>query len=238
MPTELPTLSARLPLAGDACERADAARNRTRILAAAERLIEERGIEAVSMEAIAMAAGVGKGTLFRRFGDRAGLVYALLDSRERALQERMIRGEPPLGPGAPPVDRIVAFGHRLLQHLDAVGDLLLDAADTASATRPSMLRFAGGVAVPDIAEDAYSLRLVSSRKLYDLGTLVQHSPHLAPLAADIHLYMRRVRGLSLERLAAGYEQLVRAVLGGGEHRAPELVVEQGALGREAAAEPA
>ena len=229
MPTELPTLSARLPLAGDACERADAARNRTRILAAAERLIEERGIEAVSMEAIAMAAGVGKGTLFRRFGDRAGLVYALLDSRERALQERTIRGEPPLGPGAPPVDRIVAFGHRLLQHLDAVGDLLL-----AAETGGPGVRF---------AHDVYAfyrthLLTLVREAAPDADAEYLADVLLAPLAADIHLYMRRVRGLSLERLAAGYEQLVRAVLGGGEHRAPELVVEQGALGREAAAEPA
>src|SRR3954453_24235843 len=92
----LPTIDA------EPCERADAARNRRRILAAAARLFEERGVERTSMEAIASEAGVGKGTLFRRFGDRAGLVHALLDERERAFQEALIRGDAPLGPGAPP----------------------------------------------------------------------------------------------------------------------------------------
>ena len=46
-------------------------------------------------------------------------------------------------------------------------------------------------------EDAYSLRLVSSRKLYDLGTLVQKSPHLASLAAPATLLMHPA---DLERL--------------------------------------
>src|SRR3954467_11600493 len=100
-PQALPTIDA------EPCERADAARNRRRILAAAGRLIEERGVEHVSMDAIAAHAGVGKGTLFRRFGDRSGLVMALLDERTREFQDALIRGAPPLGPGAAPAERIV-----------------------------------------------------------------------------------------------------------------------------------
>ena len=99
-PTELPTAPEQvLPvLGGETCERADAARNRARILAVAARLFDQRGVENVSMDAIAEAAGVGKGTLFRRFGDRAGLAHSLLNERERELQEELIRGDPPLGP--------------------------------------------------------------------------------------------------------------------------------------------
>jgi len=59
-------------------ERADAARNREAILAAAHRLIGERGLAAVCMEDVAAAAGVGKGTVFRRFGDRENLVNAVV----------------------------------------------------------------------------------------------------------------------------------------------------------------
>jgi AcrR family transcriptional regulator len=90
-------------------ERADAARNRERVLAAARRLFAERGVEAVTMDEVARAAGVAKGTVFHRFGDRAGLALALLDEHERALQERILRGPPPLGPGAPPGERLRAF---------------------------------------------------------------------------------------------------------------------------------
>ncbi len=90
-------------------ERSDAARNRERILDAAGRLFAERGIAAVSMDAVAEAAGVGKGTLFRRFGDKAGLAVGLLDERERLLQQRILTGRAPLGPGGQPRDRLRAF---------------------------------------------------------------------------------------------------------------------------------
>jgi AcrR family transcriptional regulator len=95
-------------------ERADAARNRARILEAARRLFAERGVEQVSLEAVAHAAGVSKATLFRRFGDRQSLFLALLDEHERALQERLLRGAPPLGPGAEPLARLHAFADALL----------------------------------------------------------------------------------------------------------------------------
>ncbi|GAA1182873.1 AcrR family transcriptional regulator [Kitasatospora gansuensis] len=100
-------------------ERADAARNRAAVLEAAARLFAEHGVEAVSMDQVAAAAGVGKGTLFRRFGDKSGLAVALLDARERVLQEAVLHGPPPLGPGAPAGERLAAF-------LDAYFDYLLE----------------------------------------------------------------------------------------------------------------
>ncbi|MCX5122112.1 TetR/AcrR family transcriptional regulator [Micromonospora sp. NBC_00362] len=100
-------------------ERADAARNRVVVLDAAARLFAEHGVEAVSMDQVAAAAGVGKGTLFRRFGDKSGLAAALLDTRECVLQEAILRGPPPLGPGAPADARLAAF-------IDAYLDYLLE----------------------------------------------------------------------------------------------------------------
>src|SRR4051812_22992358 len=66
--------------------RADAARNRLRLLEVAAELSAEHGAANVTMEAVAAAAGVGKGTVFRRFGDRAGLMVALLDHHEQQIQ--------------------------------------------------------------------------------------------------------------------------------------------------------
>ncbi len=80
-------------------ERADAARNRERILCAARSLFAERGAGCVSMDDVAAAAGVGKGTLFRRFGSRAALAHAVLSEQESAFQEGFIRGEPPWARG-------------------------------------------------------------------------------------------------------------------------------------------
>ncbi|MEO3928658.1 helix-turn-helix domain-containing protein [Micromonosporaceae bacterium B7E4] len=117
-----------LPLAGQpVAERVDAARNRVRLLDAAARLVRERGAEHVTMEAVANAAGVGKGTVYRRFGDRAGLMFALLDHAERTFQEDFLTGPPPLGPGAPPRERLAAFGVATIRHQIRYLDLYLQA---------------------------------------------------------------------------------------------------------------
>ncbi len=106
-------------------ERADAARNRLRVLAAAERLFAARGVAGVTMDDVAAEAGVGKGTLYRRFGDKGGLAVALLDQRERELQAAVLSGEPPLGPGATPASRIIAFVTAYLDLVASQLDLVL-----------------------------------------------------------------------------------------------------------------
>jgi hypothetical protein len=83
-------------------ERSDAARNRRALLDAAAELIAESGPATLTMEGVARRAGVGKGTVFRRFGSRAGLMLALLDHSEHQLQAAFIAGPPPLGPRADP----------------------------------------------------------------------------------------------------------------------------------------
>lgn len=98
-------------------EQARSARNRASVLEAAARLFAEHGVEAVSMDQVAEAAGVGKGTLYRRFGDKSGLAAALLDARERVLQEAILFGPPPLGPGAAAEERLTAFVDAYLDYL-------------------------------------------------------------------------------------------------------------------------
>jgi len=90
-------------------ERADAARNRAAILRAADDLLAMHDLEHVSMERVAAAAGVGKGTVFHRFGSREGLMRALVEERVHAFIEAFTSGPPPLGPGVPPVERLTAF---------------------------------------------------------------------------------------------------------------------------------
>lgn len=115
--------------------RADAARNRRRVLAAAAKLFAERGVEDVTMDDIAACAGVGKGTLYRRFGDRSGLATALLDEHERALQADILAGPPPLGPGAPPAQRLSAFARAYLEFADNSLDLVLLAETSTPGNR-------------------------------------------------------------------------------------------------------
>ena len=120
------TGSRRLPVLGEpAPERADAARNRRRVLEAAARLHADRGIAGLNMDDVAAAAGVGKGTLYRRFTDKAGLAGALLDDRGRQLHEKLMYGPPPLGPGAPGVERLAAFVTAYVEHTVRSLDLVL-----------------------------------------------------------------------------------------------------------------
>ena len=115
--------------------RADAARNRERILTVASELVSGRGIDQVSMQEIAKGAGVGAGTIYRRFGDRAGLALALLDAETVAFQEELLRGAPPVGPGATADERLRAFGERYVELIDRHAALFLAAEGEAPRDR-------------------------------------------------------------------------------------------------------
>ena len=191
-----------LPVAGNqAHERADAARNRQKILSAAERLIARHGIEHVSMDMVAEEAGVGKGTIFRRFGDRGSLARALLDDRERRFQDEFIRGEPPLGPGAPPAERLRAFGHEMMGILEGHGDLIL-AAELGAYARFKAPPY-----------HVYRVHVMSLLEELDprLDAAYHADSLLAVLAADQYLFLRRERGMSMEQVRAGWDSVVAAV---------------------------
>ncbi|MGZ4303541.1 MAG: TetR/AcrR family transcriptional regulator [Solirubrobacteraceae bacterium] len=183
-------------------ERADAARNREALIDAAKRLLERHGPEGITMDAVACEAGVGKGTLFRRFGDRASLFRALIDDRERAFQEGFIRGPAPLGPGAPVPERLTAFGHAMFELIESHGALLVESTPVSPG-----LWYGHPVYI------TYRTHLVTL-----LNELVgaQRAPYLADvlLAAldpDLVLYQRRVLGLSTVELERGWAQLIASL---------------------------
>ena len=176
-----------LPVAGSPRpERADAARNRERVLDAARRLFAERGADAVTMDEVARAAGVAKGTVFHRFGDRAGLALALLDEHERALQDQILRGPPPLGPGAPPRERLLAFLTALAQLTFEHRDLLL------VVERDSAARYRTG---------AYQAWLQHTVLLLGDDDALRAHVLLAPLAADLVAHLAE-QGVTAAELAA------------------------------------
>lgn len=203
MPADLPLLAELPVVADEPPERADAARNRRRVLAAAERLFARDGVTCTSMDAIAAEAGVGKGTLFRRFGDRASLVRAVLGDRERAFQDAFIRGPAPLGPGADPCDRAVAFGEGVLDLLEAHGELLLDAKFLRSEAR----LHPGPQAVYHV-----HLALLVRAATPDLDAELTADTLLAGLDPQLFLHQRRGREVPLATLKRHWAALVRRLL--------------------------
>jgi AcrR family transcriptional regulator len=182
-------------------ERTDAARNRAAALDAAAALFRQYGVDAVSMDAIAARARIGKGTLFRRFGDKAGLAVALLDERERALQEAILFGPSPLGPAEEsPHVRLRAFVEAYLgyalDHLDVVH--LSETASAGARYRIGAYRFWHRHA---------AILLAQARPGVDADALAHAL--LAPLAAD-HL-RAVVAELGADRVRAAVLDLVDAV---------------------------
>lgn len=197
MPTELPVRDS------EPHERADAARNRRRIVAAAERLFAREGVANVSMDAIAAEAGVGKGTLFRRFGDRASLARTLISEREAGFQDDLIRGAPPLGPGAPPVERLVAFGTGLIRFKAEHSELFC-----AAENGQDGMRLRGS---PYLSYRQHVRMLIEEA---DTGADADYLADvlLAALSAELISYLSGVAAMPLERVERGFENLVRRLL--------------------------
>ncbi|MEV0338776.1 helix-turn-helix domain-containing protein [Nocardia sp. NPDC050713] len=185
-------------------ERADAARNRRAILDATRTLLAEHGAEAVTMDRVAAAAGVGKGTIFHRFGSRAGLLHELVAEPAVALMEAVSSGPPPLGPGAPAAERLLAY-------FAAMADLVIDnielvVAYNAVPPHPRREEFH--------AFWAAHITAMLREARPDLDAEVVGALLLAPLGTE--LASRMVRAGEADRLRAAVHDLVASVL-----RAPQ-----------------
>ena len=115
--------------------RADAVKNHTLILDTAKRLFAEQGVGAVSMTAIAEAAGIGKGTLYRHFENKGEVCLALLDHDQRALQETTFRR---LAAPGDPAGKLRWFLHAVVDFVALNDDMLwtlLSEADPLCNTR-------------------------------------------------------------------------------------------------------
>ncbi|MDA4110348.1 TetR/AcrR family transcriptional regulator [Mycolicibacterium holsaticum] len=183
-------------------ERGDAARNRMLIVDAARRLIAEHGADAISTDDIAAAAGVGKGTLFRRFGSRAGLMIVLLDEDEKAAQAAFLFGPPPLGPGAPPLDRLLAYGRSRLEFVHTHHALMSD------ANRDPQTRFSPPAT---LHHRHVSVLLENADTSGDLDA--QAAALLALLDPDYVHHQLTERGATLESLGDAWESLARKLCG-------------------------
>ncbi|WP_182899549.1 TetR/AcrR family transcriptional regulator [Microbispora sp. H10830] len=189
-----------LPVAGQALpERADAARNRRKILDVTARLIAEQGPEAVTMNAVAHAAGMGVGTVYRRFGDVSRLLFAVLDDGEQRFQEAFMTGPPPLGPGAPPAERLRAFLHTVADRIIEQGEIMR----AAEAASPGA-RYQSGAYLT--MHTHVSVLLREMRPESD-PTVLAHLL-LAPFVPSLFEHLTAERGLTGDQIKAGVDSLL------------------------------
>jgi AcrR family transcriptional regulator len=185
-------------------ERADAARNRARVLAAAERLFAAGEPGRVTMEDIARAAGVGRATLYRRYPDPASIAVALLDEHERALQAELMSGPPPLGPGAPPGDRLAAFYRAMIKLLGRHLHLVLGAETGGRRLATGAYGF----------WRAHVRALLEAAAVPDPDALVDIA--LAPLAPEIYRHQTERRDLPPDQIAGALDLLAHRLCGAAE----------------------
>ena len=189
-------------------ERADAAANRALILKTAERLFAERGVANVCMAEIAEAAGVGKGTLYRRFAGKAELCLALLDSQMSEFQaEALARFRRQTAEGATHLTQLADFLEALVAFTEIHAPLL------SEVERGGLLRVDAPLNVPHFWQfmTVSALLRAAARRgevVADLDLDYVGEALLAPLQIDIFRYQRDARGYSLERIADGLRGLV------------------------------
>ncbi|MFJ1705384.1 TetR/AcrR family transcriptional regulator [Kitasatospora sp. NPDC088346] len=191
-------------------ERADAARNRLKILAAAAEILAAEGPEALTVAEVAQAAGIGVGTVYRRFGDRTGLLLALLDEREREFQAGFMTGPPPLGPDAPAAVRLRAFVLALVDRIQEQHVLQL-LAERSSPTG----RFRGG---PYAVYHAHLVHLLG-RVRPGVEPRFLADALLAALSAEQLQWLREGRGMSGAEIGAAVTDLLDVCCGRPESRA-------------------
>lgn len=193
-PTGLPVLGQ------EPRERRDAARNRALLLETARRLVRDRGPDSVTMDAVAEAAGVGKGTVFRRFGSRAGLMGALVDDLEKEWQAAVMSGPPPLGPGAPPYQRLIAFGRSRID-LTLTHAALIDAAGKARIRSFAAWSFT-----------AMHVRHLLAELEFDGDRWLFATYLLAPLEMETLRQQTDIESMQPEQIHEGWVQLVERIL--------------------------
>lgn len=196
-------------------ERRDAAENRTRILEAARRLFDEHGVAQVNMADIALAAEVGKGTLYRRFANKGELCYALMDDHLADFQDEMIvQMQEMTQRETPKLQQLAVFLNALVHFTEAHVPLLCEVQQIrlqADAQRLQLPHFWQYMTIHGLLQAADAAgELSPGVEIALLADIL-----LAPLSADVYRFMRQIKGYSPEQIGAGLQNVVRG-LGRGE----------------------
>jgi AcrR family transcriptional regulator len=192
-------------------ERRDAAEHRQQVLDAAARLFAERGLQVVTMEEIAQAAGVGKGTLYRRYTDKGQLVLALMGTCVARLQDDLVESQCGADSALDQLDAVLA---RLVGWIEEHTDQLAVLADQAAGDRRGAML--GGPLYQWLHAVVVCLleRADQEGEAWVEDCVYVADALLAALDIDLYLFQRHDRGYSPARILAGLRQLVAGLRAG------------------------
>jgi AcrR family transcriptional regulator len=200
------------PAADAVRERRDAAEHRQRVLAAAACLFAARGVQAVTMDEIARAAGVGKGTLYRRYAHKGLLCLALMESCWHHFQEDAVAELARTAACHAPLAQLTLFLGRLVdwieQHVDWL-DVIADAAPErpGGACRGPIFQWQHRVVAGLLAQASTQGEAAVEDPVYTADVL------LAALDVHLYAYQRRVRGYTPEQIHRGLCRIVEGLRG-------------------------
>lgn len=188
-------------------ERRDAAEHRRHILAVARHLVTQHGVDEVSMHQIAQAAGVGQGTLYRRFAHKGELCMALLAENVAQVQLELRAYLASCSESTPAreqldyvLSRHVAFNEENARLLSVVVEAACGNRRAGQYSNPFFM------AIHETVETLLQ-RAVARGEMPPLDTAYMTDAILSTLAIDLYIYQRTERGFTPERIMQGIRQL-------------------------------
>ncbi len=191
-------------------KRMDAVANRELILATAERLFAERGIENVCMTAIAESAGVGKGTLYRGFANKGELCLALMDEAMRVFQNQTLKTLRETY-DQPALARLDTFLNSLVYFMEGQAPLFREVQRQGPGQSEGVAGEVSASMWLPWLRTTLAILLQQAERNGEAGNLdVSYlvDAILAPLNADLFLYQREILGFDLERISVSWRQLI------------------------------
>lgn len=189
-------------------ERRDAVANRERILATARELFAARGVEAVAMRDVALAAGIGQGTLYRHFSHKGALCHALLDENLQQFHDGLVGRLEAEMDRLPVLAQLQLYLDGQLTFIEANGPLASAMGDSACGVTPEE-HYQNPWAVWQRETLARLLeRAVVRGELGPVDVEATVDLILAGCEPSTYLYLRHGRGYSRERIVANLLRLL------------------------------
>jgi AcrR family transcriptional regulator len=196
-------------------ERRDAAERRQRILEVAQHLFAEHGVEAVSMHQIALAAGIGQGTLYRRYAHKGELCMDLVVERyERfAAEITTLLSQASTSPALERLEKVLAHMVRLLEEQGIMGGFVAGTERREGPCHePDRFRHFSFQTTPwyrwlhDLLAGLLS-EAVERGELAILDVPYTADAILAALHPAVFRFQRHERGFSSDRILQGLRQI-------------------------------